>query len=72
MDAARTAANDAIEKIATGQSEALQLISNVRHIYLRAHTALEGIEKEIDTAVEEYAEAIRLLAWSSIYSGGLP
>jgi integrase len=62
MADARTAANKAIDKITEGDSEVLKLKSADAHAYARARAALGGIEKGIDTAAEEYAEAYRLLA----------
>ena len=59
---ARAAANDALDKITEGHSEVLKLKSADSHAYVRARAALEGIEKEIDEAAKEYAEAHRLLA----------
>ena len=65
---ARTAANDAIDKITEGQSEVLNLKSADAHAYNRARAALNGldgekkIEKGIDEAVREFADAYRLLA----------
>jgi len=59
---AKEAANDAINKISEGQGEVLNLRSTDAHEYLRAKAALNGIEKKIDTVVDEYAEAYRLLA----------
>jgi integrase len=61
MAAARAAANEAIDKITEGDSEVLKLKSADSHAYVRARAALEGIEKEIDDVVREYAEAHRLL-----------
>jgi integrase len=59
---ARTAANEAIDKISEGQAEVLNLKSADAHAYTRARAALEGIEKGIDNACEEYRDAHRLLA----------
>ena len=59
---ARTAANEAIDKIADGEADALELKSSDRHVYLRAHAALVGINKELDDICREYAEATTLLA----------
>ena len=58
---ARAAANGAIDKITEGQSEVLNLKSADAHAYARARAALDGIEKGIDDAAKEYAEAHRLL-----------
>ncbi|MEI8289107.1 MAG: site-specific integrase [Verrucomicrobiota bacterium] len=58
---ARAAAKVAIEKIAEGNSEVLNLKAADAYAYTRARTALEGIEKEIDIVAMEYAEAYRLL-----------
>jgi integrase len=62
MADARAAANDAIDKITEGQGEILNLKSGDAHAYARARAALDGIEKGIDTACEEYGDAYRLLA----------
>ena len=65
---ARKAADAAIDKITEGQSEVLNLKSADAHAYTRARVALDGldgetkIEKEIDEAVREFADAYRLLA----------
>src|ERR1035437_4992220 len=65
---ARAAADDAIDKITEGQAEVLNLKSADAHAYTRARAALDGtegetkIEKEIDEAVREFADAYRLLA----------
>lgn len=59
---AREAANDAIDKISSGDSEVLKLTSSAKHAYVRAKAALEGIEKEIDEVARDFAEAHRLLA----------
>ena len=61
MAKARVAAKEAIEKIAEGHSEVLNLKSADAYAYTRARTALVGIEKEIDMVALEYAEAYRLL-----------
>jgi integrase len=60
MAEARTAANDAIDKITEGQAEVLNLTSTDAHVYIRARDALVGLE--MDSAAKEYAEAHRLLA----------
>lgn len=62
LDAARAAANDAIDKITEGQAEVLNLKSADAHTYTRARAALEGIRTPLDTAAREYAEAITSLA----------
>jgi len=68
MAAARAAADDAIDKISEGQAEVLNLKSADAHSYTRARAALAGgeglvpIEKPIDEAVRDFAEAYRLLA----------
>jgi integrase len=59
---ARATANEAINKITEGQAEVLNLKSTDVHAYVRARSALEGIEKEIDDVAREYAEAFRLLS----------
>ena len=61
MVKARAAAKAAIEKIAEGQGEVLNLKAADAYTYTRARTALVGIEKEIDIVAMEYAEAYRLL-----------
>jgi len=61
MADARTAALAAIDKITDSQSEVLNLKSTDAHAYTRARAALEGIEKGIDDAAKEYAEAYCLL-----------
>src|ERR1035437_8344658 len=61
LAAARAAANGAIDKITEGESEVLNLKSADAHAYARARAALDGIEKGIDDAAKEYAEAHRLL-----------
>jgi integrase len=71
MAEARTAAEAAIDKITEGQSEVLNLKSADAHAYTRARAALDGldgetkIEKGIDEAVREFADAYRLLAGRS-------
>src|ERR1035437_8362401 len=60
MAEARTAANEAIEKITEGQAEVLNLTSTDAHVYIRTRDALVGLE--MDSAAKEYAEAHRLLA----------
>jgi integrase len=60
MAEARTAANEAIDKITEGQAEVLNLTSTDAHVYIRTRDALVGLE--MDTAAKEYAEAHRLLA----------
>ena len=68
LAAARAAANDAIDKITEGQAEVLNLKSGDAYAYARARAALDGgegetrIDKGIDEAVREYADAARLLA----------
>src|ERR1039457_5267957 len=68
MAEARKAADAAIDKITEGQAEVLNLKSADAHAYTRARAALDGldgetkIEKEIDEAVREFADAYRLLA----------
>ena len=57
-----TAANEAIDKFADGEADALELKSSDRHVYLRARAALVGINKELDDICREYAEATTLLA----------
>ena len=57
---ARTAANEAIDKITEGQAEVLNLTATDAHVYIRVRDALVGLE--MDTAAREYAEAHRLLA----------
>ncbi len=59
---ARAAANEAIDKITEGQAEVLNLKSADAHAYTRARAALDGMGKEIDTACQEYADAMKLLA----------
>jgi integrase len=59
---ARVAANEAIDKIANGEADALELKSSDRHVYLRARAAIVGIKKELDDICREYAEANTLLA----------
>lgn len=65
---ARTAANDAIEKITDGQSEVLNLKSSDARAYVRARAILDGnegetkIDLQIDEAVRECADVRRLLA----------
>lgn len=61
MAKARVAAKAAIEKIAEGQGEVLNLKAADAYAYTRARTALVGIEKEIDIVAMEYAEGYRLL-----------
>jgi hypothetical protein len=61
MADARKAADNAIDKITEGQAEVLNLKSADAHAFTRARAALEGIEKGIDDAAKEYAEAYRLL-----------
>jgi integrase len=71
MAKARTSANAAIDKITEGQGEVLNLKSADAHAYIRARSKLVGtdgetkIEKAIDEAVGEYADAYRLLAGRS-------
>ncbi len=68
MADARAAADDAIDRIAAGQVEVLNLKSGDAHAYTRGRAALDGLENEtriekgIDEAVREYADAYRLLA----------
>jgi integrase len=62
LAAARAAANEAIDKIADGEADALELKSSDRHVYLRAREALTGTKKEMDDVCREYAEANALLA----------
>jgi integrase len=62
LDEARAAASDAVDKITAGQAEALLLTSADRHVYLRAREAVEGTGKQIDTACQEYADAMKMLA----------
>jgi integrase len=68
MAKARSAADNAIDKITDGQSEVLNLKSADSHAYVRAHTILDGSEGEtkidlqIDEAVRITAEILRLLA----------
>ena len=61
MAKARVAAKAAIEKIAEGQGEVLNLKSADAYAYTRARASLAGIEKEIDIVAMEYAEGYRLL-----------
>src|ERR1035437_10516781 len=61
MAEARTAANEAIDKITDGTAEVLNLTSNNAHVYLRARDALEGIPKDLDEVAREYAESYLLL-----------
>lgn len=61
-DAARQAANEAIEGMLTGDHSALQLRNAHRHAYLRAVEFLAPLNIEIDEAAREYAEIRVLLA----------
>lgn len=68
MADARKAANEAIDKITEGQAEVLNLKSTDAHAYTQARATLAGadgetkIEKGIDEAVREFADAYRLLS----------
>jgi integrase len=59
---ARLAASEAVERISIGQAEVLLLTSTDRLVYFRARDALDGTEKKIDTACQEYADAVKMLA----------
>jgi integrase len=71
MAEAKAAADDAIDKITEGQVEVLNLKSADAHAYARARAKLDGlegetkIEKGIDEAVGEFADAYRMLAGRS-------
>jgi len=71
MAEAKASADDAIDKITEGQVEVLNLKSADAHAYARARAKLDGlegetkIEKGIDEAVGEYADAYRMLAGRS-------
>jgi len=71
MAEAKASADDAIDKITEGQVEVLNLKSADAHAYARARARLDGlggetkIEKGIDEAVGEYADAYRMLAGRS-------
>jgi integrase len=68
MAAAKTAIDDAIDKITEGQTEVLNLKSADAHVFTRSRAILAGgegetkIEKEIDEVVRGYADLYRLLA----------
>ena len=59
---AKIEAEAAIDKITEGQAEVLNLSAGDAHSYTRARSALQGIEKQIDTVAIEYAEALKLLS----------
>jgi len=61
LEAAKTAAYDAIEKITEGQGEVLKLTSSDAHVYLRARDAMVGTGKVLDIGAIEHAECLRLL-----------
>ena len=61
LEKAREAANDALEKIADGEADALELTASDRHIFLRANDALAGTGKPIDLVCHDYAEMLRIL-----------
>lgn len=58
---AKTAAQEACRKIASGQQHVLELKSNDRLAYLRATEALSEIQIPIDVACQEFANAIQIL-----------
>jgi integrase len=59
---AKRAADEVFDKIKDGQAEALLLTGDDRMELLRARDALAGIDKRIDDACREYAEAHTLLS----------
>jgi integrase len=59
---ARAAASEAVDAIAAGQSEVLELTASDRHVYLRALDALAGIKTPLDAVAREYAETVTSLA----------
>jgi len=58
---ARSAASEALDKIAKGESAALELTTSDRQFYLRAIEALVGTGKPVDVAAMEYAECLRVM-----------
>jgi len=62
FDAAKRAANDAIEAVLTGDASALKLKAADRHAYLRAVEILEPLNITLDHAARDYADARIMLA----------
>jgi integrase len=62
FDAAKRAADDAIEATLTGDASALKLNATDRHTYLRAVEYLAPLNIPLDHAARDYAEIISLLA----------
>jgi len=61
FEAAKRAANEAIDAILTGDASALKLNSKDRHTYLRSVEFLHPLGVELDVAAREYAELRALL-----------
>ena len=62
FEAAKRAANDAIEATLTGDASALKLNASDRHTYLRAVEFLAPLNITLDHAAREYAEIRIMLA----------
>ena len=62
FEAAKRAANDAIEAVLTGDASALKLRDSDRHTYLRAVEILEPLDVKLDVAARDYADARIMLA----------
>jgi integrase len=61
FEAARRAANDAIDATLTGDNSALKLRASDRHTYLRAVQVLQPVGVNLDVAAREYADARTML-----------
>jgi integrase len=61
LSQAEIAAEDACEKISSGQHLSLSLVNTDRMAYLRATEALSPVGVKLDVAAQEYASAVTLL-----------
>ena len=59
---AKQAAEDAIDKIATGQGEVLQFTNAHAHEYLRAKKLSDSVNLPLDHIARDFAELLKLLA----------
>lgn len=62
LEAARTAANDALDAIARGEAAVAEMRVSDCNFYVRAQESLTGTGKAVDVACLEYAAALKLLA----------
>ena len=61
LEKAREAANDALDKIADGDADTLELTATDCHMFVRSRDALAGTGRPVDLVCLDYAEMLRIL-----------